>query len=168
MSNFHNSSPLDSHGSPTSITSDPLVLKYSTMPPIDRSADRNVHIYNDNDRTTVLGGLILNPGVTNTNFYAMIRIFVEFKPPSLSHTFSLRDQSRTTIQENHPPLQPGNYYIITSGKFLHYPFMIKLSYKQVRSALILRNPYSVRCPSRLESELSLSVMLSVHEMVNAL
>jgi hypothetical protein len=121
----------DSHESPTSITSYPLALKYkySTMPPRNRLAGRNVHIYNNKNRTTVLGGLILSPGVTNANFYAMIRIFVEFKPRSLSHTFFLRDQSRTTIQENRQPLQPGNYYIITSGKFLHYPFMIKLSYK---------------------------------------
>jgi hypothetical protein len=138
------------------------------MPPRDRSAGRNVHIHNNKNRSTVLGGLILSPGVTNANFYAMIRIFVEFKPRSLSHTFSLRDQSHTTIQENHQPLQPGNYYIITSGKFLHYPFMTKLSHKQVRSALILRNPYSVRCLSRPEPGLSLSVMLSVREMVNAL
>src|SRR5271169_4476665 len=106
MSNSHNSSPpttSDSHGSPTSITSDPLVLKYSTMPPIDRSADRNVHIYNNNDRTTVLGGLTLNPGVTNANFYAMIRIFVEFE----RRTFSLRNQSGIDIQRDHQPLQPG-------------------------------------------------------------
>ena len=136
----------DSHESPTSISSDPLALqyKYSTMPPRNRSAGRNVHIYNNRNQSTVLGGLILSPGVTNANLYAMIRIFVEFEPRSLSHTFSLRDQSRTTIQENHQPLQPGNYYIITTGKFLHYPFMIKqLSYKQVRSALVLRYPYSV-------------------------
>ena len=138
----------DSHESPTSITSitsDPLALKYkySTMPPRNRSAGRNVHIYNNKNRTTMLGGLILSPGVTNANFYAMIRILVEFTSRHFSRTFSLRDQSRTTIQENNQPLQPGNYYIITSGKFLHYPVMIKLSYKQVLSALILRSPYSV-------------------------
>src|SRR5271169_994660 len=99
MSNSHNSSPpttSDSPGSPTSITSDPLVLKYSTMPPIDRSAGRNVHIYDDNDRTTVLGGLILNPGVTNANFYAMIRIFVEFE----RRTFSLRNEGGIEIKKN--------------------------------------------------------------------
>jgi hypothetical protein len=121
MSNSHNSAPPDCYGSPTSITSDPLILKYSTMPPIDRSADRNVHIYNDNDRTTVVGGLILNPGVTNANFYAMIRIFVELE----RRAFSLRNQSGIEIQKDHQPLQPGNYYIITSGKFLYHPFMIK-------------------------------------------
>ena len=115
MSNSHNPSPpttSDSHGSPTSITSvtsDPL--EYSTMPPINRSASRNVHIYDGRDRTTALGGLILNTGVTKANFYAMIRIFVEFAPRTFSSTFSLLNQSRITIQENNQPLQPGNYYI---------------------------------------------------------
>ena len=93
------------------------------MPPIDRSADRNVHIYNDNDRTTVVGGLILNPGVTNANFYAMIRIFVEFG----RRTFSLRNQSGIEIQKDHQPLQPGNYYIVTSGKYLYYTILSRLS-----------------------------------------
>jgi hypothetical protein len=121
MSNSHDFSPpttSNSHGSLTSITSDPL--KYFTMP-LDRSADRNVHIYDNDDRTTVLGGLVLTSGVTNANFYAMIRIFVEFE----CRTFSLRNQSGIEIQKDHQPLQPGNYYIITSGKFLYHPFMIK-------------------------------------------
>jgi hypothetical protein len=123
MSNSHDS---DSHGSPTSITSitsDSLALKYSTMPPIDRSAGRNVHIYDDNNRITVLGGLILNPGVTNANFYAMIRIFVEFE----RRTFSLRNQNGIEIHKDHQPLQPGNYYIVTSGKFLYYTILSRLS-----------------------------------------
>ena len=93
------------------------------MPPADRSAGRNVHIFDDNDRTTVLGGLILQPGVTNTNFYAMIRIFVEFQ----RRTFSLRNEGGIEIKKNDQPLQPGNYYIVTSGKFLHHPFYITLS-----------------------------------------
>jgi hypothetical protein len=127
MSNSRNPSPpttSDSRGSPTSITSDPLVLEYSTMPPANRSAGRDVHIYGSRDRTTTLGGLILNAGVTNANFYAMIRIFVEFTPRNFSRTFSLRNENRITIQENHQPLQPGSYYIVTTGKFLHHPFMI--------------------------------------------
>ena len=71
-------------------------------------------VYNNKNRTTVLGGLILSPGVTNANLYVMIRIFVEFE----RRTFSLRNQSGIKIQNNHQPLQPGNYYIVTSGKFL--------------------------------------------------
>src|SRR5271154_5311458 len=123
MSNSHNPpnpTTSHSHGSPTCISADPLAYKYS-MPPADRSAGRNVHIFDDNDRTTVLGGLILQPGVTNANFYAMIRIFVEFE----RRTFSLRNQSGIEIQKDHQPLQPGNYYIVTSGKFLYHPFTIK-------------------------------------------
>jgi hypothetical protein len=98
------------------------------MPPRNRSAGRNVHIYyNKKDQGTsvlfLLGGLILSTGVTNANLYAMIRIFVKFQPHSHSDTFSLRDQDRIRIQENNLPLRPGNYYIITTGKFLRYPFM---------------------------------------------
>ena len=135
MSNSYNPptpTTSDSHGSPTSITSDPLALKYSTLS-TNRSAGRNVLIYNNNDRTTLLGGLILIsgatnanfPGVTNANFYAMIRIFVEFIPRHYSSTFSLQNERHITILEDDEALQPGNYYILTSGKFLYYPFMIK-------------------------------------------
>jgi hypothetical protein len=135
MSNSYNPptpTSSDSHGSPTSITSDPLAPKYPTTV-ANRSAGRNVLVYNNNDRTTLLGGLILIPGatnanfpgVTNANFYAMIRIFVEFTPRNYSHTFSLRNEGRTMIQEDNQTLQPGNYYIVTSGKFLYCPFMIK-------------------------------------------
>src|SRR5271155_4504612 len=125
MSNSHNPpTPTTSHsyGSPTSITSDPLALKYSTMPPANRLAGRNVHIYDANDRTTALGGLILNSGVTNDNFYVMIDIFVEFERRAERHTFSLEhrtfsegNESRVRIQRNHRPLQPGDYCIVTSG-----------------------------------------------------
>src|SRR5271170_3388283 len=125
MSNSHNpSNPTTSHSheSPTCTSADPLAYKYS-MPPADRSAGRDVHIFDDNDRTTELGGLILQPGVTNTNFYAMIRIFVEFQ----CRTFSLRNEGGIEVKKNDQPLQPGNYYIVTSGKFLHHHFYITLS-----------------------------------------
>ncbi|KAF1813960.1 hypothetical protein P152DRAFT_465712 [Eremomyces bilateralis CBS 781.70] len=46
------------------------------MPPRNRSLGRDVHIYDVNDRTTVLGGLILTNGVTNANFYSMVEIIV--------------------------------------------------------------------------------------------
>src|ERR1700753_3576074 len=125
MSNSHNPptpTTSQSHKSPTSITSDPLALKCSTMP-ANRSTGRDVHVYNNNNRTTVLGGLILSPGVTNANFYAMIRIFVEFE----RRTFSLRNQNGIEIHKDHQPLQPGNYYIVTSGKFLYYTILSRLS-----------------------------------------
>ncbi|KAE8440390.1 hypothetical protein EG329_008177 [Mollisiaceae sp. DMI_Dod_QoI] len=50
----------------------------STMPPRNRSRRRNVHIFDARDRSTSIGGLVLTAGVTNTNLYAMIEIFVIF------------------------------------------------------------------------------------------
>ena len=41
----------------------------------DRSAGRNVHIYDARDPDVVLGGLTLTNGVTNANFYSMVETF---------------------------------------------------------------------------------------------
>jgi hypothetical protein len=79
----------------------------------DRSRGRNVHIYDANDPSAVLGGLILANGVTNANFYSIVEILVLF-----TSNFELRDQSDTKIERNDDPLQPGKYYINTAGKFL--------------------------------------------------
>ena len=46
----------------------------SFTPANNRSAPRNVHIYDVNDPATVLGGLILTDGVTNENPYSIICI----------------------------------------------------------------------------------------------
>ncbi|KAF2181340.1 hypothetical protein K469DRAFT_713764, partial [Zopfia rhizophila CBS 207.26] len=68
-------------------TSNPLDQpQRPTIPPINRLAGRNVHIYDPNDPDTVLGGLVLTPGVTNTNFYLIVEIIVIF-----SGTFFLYD-----------------------------------------------------------------------------
>ena len=78
------SSPTSTASDAPSETSDPLAPpQISTMPPINRSAGRNVHIYDANDPTAVLGGLILVNGVTNANFYSMVEIliiFAEWRP----------------------------------------------------------------------------------------
>jgi hypothetical protein len=84
------------------------------MAPADRSKGRNVHIYDAKDRTTVLGGLILTNGVTNVNFYSMVEILV-----LLTSGFELQDEDNTKIERNNNPLQPGRYYINTTGKFLY-------------------------------------------------
>ena len=78
----------------------------------DRSAGRNVHIYDLNDPTTKIGGLLLLPGVTNANFYAMIEIIVIFESP-----FCLQDENGTKIERDDHPLQPGNYYIVATSPF---------------------------------------------------
>ena len=72
---------------PPSKTSDPLVLQTSTMPPLNLSAGRSVHIYDFENPTVVLGGLILSNGVTNGNLYLMLDIFILYE-----ESFSLENE----------------------------------------------------------------------------
>ena len=80
------------------------------MAPIDRSAKRNVHIYDTGDPKIVLGGLRLTNGVTNANFYQMIDILFIFHSD-----FSLRHENGSTIQRDDHPMQPGKYYVVSTG-----------------------------------------------------
>jgi hypothetical protein len=82
--------------------------------PSNRSAGRSVHIFDARDRSSSIGGLRLSSGVTCANFHAMIEIFVLFEGD-----YTLQDESDTTIQNNESLLQPGNYYIVSSRKFLY-------------------------------------------------
>lgn len=83
------------------------------MAPRDRSRGRDVHIYDIKDPSTVLGGLILENGVTNASFYSMVEILVLF-----SSDFELEHESNTKIEKDNDPLRPGNYYINAIGKFI--------------------------------------------------
>ena len=87
----------------------------------NRSAGRDVHIYSANDPATVLGGLILTNGVTNANFYSMVDIIFIF-----SQNYFLRAEGGTTVQKDDHPLQPGNYYFVTNGRFPSMGYMVKL------------------------------------------
>ena len=79
------------------------------MPP-NRSAGRNVHIYDPKEPDTALGGLVLTPGVTNANFYSMVEILIV-----CTSTFFLQDEGETKIERDGHPLQPGKYYIISDS-----------------------------------------------------
>lgn len=81
-----------------------------------RSLGRNVHIYNANHPDTVLGGLVLNNGVTNANLYSMVGIIFRFD--EYNYILRLRNEAGIVIQDDNNPLQPGNYYILTSGTLL--------------------------------------------------
>ncbi len=81
------------------------------MAPRDRSRGRDVHIYNFKDPSTVLGGLILENGVTNTNFYSVVEIITLCN-------FELQDKGGSKIEKNDDPLRPGDYYINATGKSL--------------------------------------------------
>ena len=87
----------------------------------NRSAGRGVHIYNANDPANVLGGLILTNGVTNANFYSMVDIVFVF-----SQNYFLRDEGGITVQKDDRPLQPGNYYFVTNGRFPSMGYIVKL------------------------------------------
>jgi hypothetical protein len=129
------STSFDSHESSTSTTfdppsktSDPLVLQTSTMAPIDRSGGRNVHIYDAENPTVVLGGLILSNGVTNANLYSMLDYFIVYEEsfsPADEEPFLLLDEEGSRIEKNNHPLQPGKYCIISIRRFLYRLFMIK-------------------------------------------
>lgn len=116
-------STMSSPSSPTSgCPSDPSSLpQISTMAPRDRSRGRDVYIYDAKDPNTVLGGLILTNGVTNTNLYSMVEILVLFMSD-----FELQNEGDTKIERNDDPLQPGRYYINAAGKFL-YHYIVVLS-----------------------------------------
>ncbi|KAH8672763.1 hypothetical protein BGZ60DRAFT_405507 [Tricladium varicosporioides] len=78
------------------------------MSPDNRSAGRDVHIFDANDRNTSIGGLILTSGITNDNLYSMIEIFVFF-----DGKYILRSEDNIMIERNDSPLLPGNYYIVS-------------------------------------------------------
>jgi hypothetical protein len=130
MSASH-ASPISTTSDPpsASTTSDPLALQSSTMPPVDRSRGRDVHIYDARTPTVVLGGLILSNGVTNRNLYSMLDIFIGYEAPkevplNEEEPF-LRDTEGTKIEKNDDPLQPGKYYIVTTCRVLYHLLMIK-------------------------------------------
>ncbi|POR31258.1 Uncharacterized protein TPAR_08530, partial [Tolypocladium paradoxum] len=62
------------------------------------------------DQSTVLGGLVLTRGITNSNFYFMLDILLV-----IERNFSLRDDHGGTVPRDSQPLHPGNYAIVTDG-----------------------------------------------------
>jgi len=81
--------------------------------PKDRSLKRNVHIYSTKDTSTVLGGLRLTNGMTNTNFYFMVEIAYIF-----DKDYNLHYEGDTIVQRDDNPLQPGKYFISTAGSLM--------------------------------------------------
>lgn len=73
----------------------------------DRSRGRNVHIYDAKDRSKLLGGLMLNNGITNFNLYSMVEIWLLF-----DSSFSIENEAAATLERNEEPLTGGKYYIV--------------------------------------------------------
>ena len=113
------------------------------MPAPNRSAGRNVHIYDVNDLATVLGGLFVTDGVTNANFYSMVDIACIFD----SQCFLRDDAGMTTRRDGHP-LHAGKYYIVTSGKSLaRLHHQVVAEYEYLGSIGVNNDPWLVRAIS---------------------
>ena len=91
------------------------ILHTTTSTATGRSAGRDVHLYDAADPTTSLGGLVLSNGISNTNFYAMIEVFLGFESSYVLRHEDMTDPTKD-IPRNDQALQAGNYYIITSGR----------------------------------------------------
>ena len=78
----------------------------------NRSAGRDVHIYDSKYPDTVLGGLILTDRVTNANFYSMVEIFLV-----VASEFVLRHEDGTELQRDDEALRRGSYFIVTNGVY---------------------------------------------------
>ena len=75
-----------------------------------RAILRDVFFFDFRDPLTLLGGLVLTPGVTNANFHAMIDIVLV-----VSSTYFLQNDNGETLQRDSQPLLPGNYYVVADG-----------------------------------------------------
>lgn len=119
--------PDDTLPDPSDILPDPddilLCPENSTMSGRNRSAGRDVHIFDMNDRNTAIGGLICTNGITNENLYAMIEIFIFF-----DGEYILRNESDIIIEKDNSPLQAGNYYIHSPYKYLSNSSFLWLTY----------------------------------------
>lgn len=74
------------------------------------SIARDVFFYDLRDLSSEPGGLVLNPGITNANFYSMIEIVLVLS----SHYFVQTDNGETLPRDSRP-LHPGNYFIVVDG-----------------------------------------------------
>ena len=73
----------------------------------NRLPGRNVHIYDARDRSKLLGGLILNNGITKSGLYSMVEIWLLF-----DSSFSIENEAAATLERNEDPLTRGKYYIV--------------------------------------------------------
>ncbi len=73
----------------------------------DRSIECNVHLYDVEDRETVLDNLILINDVIKFNFYSMMRILLLFQ-----FFFSIEHEISATLERNEELLSFENYYVV--------------------------------------------------------
>ena len=67
-------------------------------------------VFDPQDPDAVLGGLVATPGMTDANFYFMVGIALK-----ITENYALQLFSGEFIEREEKPLQPGSYFVITSG-----------------------------------------------------
>lgn len=75
-----------------------------------RSIPRDVYFYDVRNLDTVLGGLVLTAGFTNSNFHSMISIALV-----ILGNYFLQNDNGETLPRDTQPLLPGNYFIVADG-----------------------------------------------------
>jgi hypothetical protein len=75
-----------------------------------RALARDVFFYDLRDLDALLGGLVLNRGVTNANFYTMVDIVLIISSP-----FFLQNDKGDTVPRDAQSLLPGNYFVVADG-----------------------------------------------------
>jgi len=75
-----------------------------------RELGRNVYIYSDKDLSTILGGLVATPGITNSNLYSMVEIILK-----VSKEYILNNEAGMAIPRDDQSLRPRKYIIVTAG-----------------------------------------------------
>jgi len=106
----------------------------------DRSEGRDVHFFDARHPNDVLGGLILNPTVTHSEFLQMLDILI-----ITSHRYhvSLRGSAGVNLTRCNEPLQPGDYdlKLESAEGNLYLPTSFRISQipkKQARYRLLMR------------------------------
>lgn len=75
-----------------------------------RARARDVFFYDLRDPYTLLGGLVLSPGVTNANFYSMVDIVLV-----ISSTYFLQNDNGQALPRDSKSLLPGNYFVVADS-----------------------------------------------------
>jgi hypothetical protein len=75
----------------------------------NRASGRDVFLY-DLESLTLLGGLVVTPGITNALLYTMTEIATTVADP-----FYIQNDNGQEVPRNNDPLVPGNYFIVADG-----------------------------------------------------
>ena len=91
----------------------------SNMSRINRLIRRNVHIYDYEKPTEVLGGFCVVQEIRHITFYSMLDVFVTpTDTTSLDNGvyYYIQTSSGIKIERDDQLLQPGDYYVVAAGE----------------------------------------------------